>query len=177
MSLALRTVAPRKRLSFAAVNRRGTREYRPDMQRHHLLPKQLMNHSSLGRFIVAVDPASFGFEDFRRNGLLLPCEEETASRLSLPLNRGPHPEYNEMVSAKVGVIEVDWSVARYRRPKLAKTQARLRLALLQRDLRESLLASATAAPKLNRHCKLGAGIDFTQLDAMAQQLWDRSGEP
>ena len=117
-----------------------------------------------------------GFDDFRRNGLLLPAEATAARRLALPLHRGPHRAYNELVEERVGQIERDWSTARRRTPDRAAVDALMRLALLQGALRRRLLAAKAPRLRLSRQDPLGAGLDFTELDAMAEQLW-RASEP
>ncbi len=118
---------------------------------------------------------SVGFDDFRRNGLLLPCSERAALRIGLPLHRGPHRDYNAMVFERVGRIEGEWAARRLREPDLALQEALMRLGLLQRALRRRLLAD-TARLLLNRGDPLGDGRDFAELDAMAELLW-RKTEP
>ena len=118
----------------------------------------------------ALGPANVGFEDFRKNGLLLPASEEAAIRLALPLHRGPHREYNELVIEQVGSIERSWSVDSRKKPRDALEEALERLDLLQRALRKRLLADQRRLV-LNRKDPIGTGFDFTELDAMAEQLW------
>ena len=161
----------RRRLPFSAVNRRGSPAYQFGMQRHHLLPRQLLSQRFLKRLLKAVKVRTLGFDDFRRNGLLLPCEEAVAARLGLPLHRGPHREYNEMVVAQIGAIESEWAFRRQRGPKLATIAARLRLASLQRELKHSLLSANPPKLVLDENEKLGNRFEFADLDAMAAQLW------
>lgn len=77
----------RPALSFRAVNAPGSRGYAPDLQRHHVLPRQMLDTVGLTSLIDAIGAASIGFHDFRRNGLLLPASEFEALRLGLPLHR------------------------------------------------------------------------------------------
>jgi hypothetical protein len=88
----------------------------------------------------------------------------------MPLHRGPHRRYNEVVIARVGRIEVSWAAARQRDEAAALTEALLRLHLLQSALRRQLLAERRRV-LLNRNDPLGTGFDFTELDAMAESLW------
>ena len=111
-----------------------------------------------------------GFDDFRRNGLLLPAREDAARRLALPLHRGPHRDYNRMVIDRVGRIERQWSSQTLAHPGIAAEIALMRLALLQRALRRRLLDQRQPL-RLNRKDPLGKGIDFSDLDAMAEFLW------
>lgn len=115
-----------------------------------------------------------GFDDFRRNGLLLPANDQAAVRIGLPLHRGPHRSYNELVLERVGQIESTWSSLRPRAPEVALMEAYERLELLQRALRRRLLVQSKRL-KLNRKDPLGAWFDFSELDAMAEALWGETG--
>lgn len=161
---------PRQRLSFRAVNRRGEPGYDPGLQRHHLLPRQLLSRRCFGTLFGALGLDRVGFDDFRRNGLLLPANDEASVRIGLPLHRGPHRTYNELVLERVGQIEATWSTTHPRAPEVALIEAYERLELLQRALRRRLLAQHKRM-KLNRHDPLGRGFDFSELDAMAEVLW------
>ena len=160
----------RSRLPFRAVNRRGQPGPDPALQRHHLLPCQLLSLSCFSRILDAVGRERVGFNDFRRNGLLLPAKEEAVRRLSLPLHRGPHRDYNAMVIDRVGQIEQRWSRDRMIDSNAANNNAGTQIALLQRDLRRRLLDQRTPF-RLSRKDPLGSGIDFSGLDAFAEDLW------
>ena len=141
------------------------------MQRHHLLPKQLLNENSFGTLFDHVGRERIGFDDFRINGLLLPASDEAALRVRMPLHRGPHRDYNGMVAERVGQIESDWSSLRLRAPEVALDNAVMRIDLLQRALRRRLLCDDRPQMRLNRYDPVGQGVDFTELDAMADALW------
>lgn len=111
-----------------------------------------------------------GFDDFRLNGLLLPATEEATLRSGMPLHRGPHRRYNEVVIERVGRIEERWSFARRQAPEAAAEEVVMRLALLQAALRRQLLTERRRF-LLNRRDPLGTGFDFSELDAMAEALW------
>jgi len=145
------------------------------MQRHHLLPRQLLKQPAFFRLIDQVGRTRLGFEDFRRNGMLLPSTEDTASLVGLPLHRGPHRLYNDMVFDRFGQIEARWSQMRARAPEAALDEAVMRLGLLQGGLRRRLMQSRTRPFLLNRRDPLGAGLDFAELDAMADALWASVG--
>lgn len=170
MKIAAR-LAGRTRIPFRSINRPGTAGYDPALQRHHLLPRQLLGRSCFARFFGDVDAGRLGFDDFRQNGVLLPALDEAARRLALPLHRGPHRIYNEMVTERVGQIESQWASATRKFPIEAGEDALFRLALLQRALRRRLLRPPRAPLVLNRNDPLGTGFDFTELDAMVDQLW------
>lgn len=161
--------AQRGKLSFRAVNRRGAPDYDPGLQRHHLLPRQLLGKRCFAGLIETVGRERIGFDDFRTNGLLLPARDSAALRMGLPLHRGPHRDYNAMVIERVGQIEVTWSSLRPRAPEIAAGQAVMRFDLLQRALRRRLL-QAQRRLALNRRDPLTSS-GFAELDAMAETLW------
>ena len=144
------------------------------MQRHHLLPRQLLGRRGLRAFFDLLTPCRLGFDDFRRNGLLLPCSERAVRLWRLPLHRGPHHAYNAMVEERVGQIEGVWQRERLRSPASADADVLMRIEYLQRALRRRLLDSARRPVMLNTRDPLGAGLDFGELDAMAETLWRAS---
>lgn len=163
--------ALRPRLPFRAINRPGTPDYDPALQRHLLLPRQLLSRSCFGRLFDALGASRLGFEDFRRNGLLLPARQAAARRLGLPLHRGPHKTYNAMVIERVGQIEAHWAKANVRGAEAARGDALFRIGLLQSALQRRLLDPPGRPLQLNRHDPRGRGFDFAELDAMAEHLW------
>jgi hypothetical protein len=163
--------ARRPRLAFRSVNRKDAPGYQPGVQRHHLLPCQLLSKRCFAPLLDTIGRERIGFDDFRSNGLLLPASSESALRMRLPLHRGPHRDYNAMVTERVGQIEGDWARLRLIAPEIALDQALMRLGLLQRALRRRLLQPERAAMRLNRNDPLGTGLDFAELDAMAEALW------
>lgn len=169
-------VRARGRLPFSAVNRPGSPDYDAGVQRHHILPRQLLARRSFERMFTVLGHANTGFDDFRRNGLLLPSAERTAIRLGLPMHRGPHKAYSAMVTERVGQIESQWAKRSRHDPSMALCEALMRLALLQKALRRRLLEGQRKPLRLNRFDPLGQGRDFSQLDAMAEMLWG-STEP
>lgn len=91
-------------------------------------------------------------------------------RTRLPLHRGPHRAYNEMVAERVGEVEASWARARTTLPEAALADAAERLASLQGALRRRLLEPERRLT-LNRRDPLGAEMDFSDIDAMTAQLW------
>lgn len=159
----------RSRLPFRAVNRPGMPGYSAELQRHHLLPCQVIGHGPFSAMIERLRPERIGFHDFRRNGLLLPASGPMARRLGLPLHRGPHRHYNAMVLERFGQIEAAWTHWRKIGRRRADVKALARLDLLQRALRRSLLDPARRiAGPLNRR---DPALDFAHLDRMAEVLW------
>ncbi len=160
----------RTSIAFRAVNARGEAGHDPGLQRHHLLPCQLLSERCFGPMFAAVGRDRVGFDDFRHNGLLLPANEQASLRTGMPLHRGPHRRYNEVVIGRVGAIEASWTATRLRDNEAALAEALLRLHLLQGALRRQLLAERRRVV-LNRKDPLGTGYDFSELDAMAEILW------
>ncbi|WP_269429527.1 AHH domain-containing protein [Aurantiacibacter marinus] len=158
-------------MPFQSVNRRGSIGYCKNMQRHHLLPRQLLRADYFGDLFETLGQARIGFNDFRANGLLLPASGSAALSSGLPLHRGPHRVYNELVAQRVGQVEASWSRARLRSPVLAREEALMRLGLIQRALRRRLLDRRACGFVLNRKDPFRTGIDFRELDAMAESLW------
>jgi len=130
-----------------------------------------MSHRSFLPMLTAVGSDTLGFADFRRNGALLPANEDAATRSGLPLHRGPHRGYNTMVAERMGQIEAGWSARRMHSPQSARAEASMRLRLLQSALRRRLLQSGLRPIMLNRNDPLGRGVDFSELDAMVEALW------
>lgn len=160
----------RRGIPFAAVNRKDRPGYDPSLQRHHLLPRQLRKLECFEPMFAELGIGPMGLEDFRRNGMLLPTREGAALRLALPLHRGPHRAYSELVTQRVGQIERRWARARLRNPDGAIGEALMRLALLQCALRRRLLDTRRRFV-LNRRDPIGRGLDFARMDAMADALW------
>lgn len=157
-------------LSFRTVNRRDAPGYEPGVQRHHLLPRQLLRQHGLRPLLKALGRERLCLDDFRHNGLLLPANDAAAVRLGLPLHRGPHRSYNEMVIERVGQIEQGWAAGRQRSPAASLYDALEQLGRLQHALRRRLLDQQRQL-RLNRHDPLGSGVNFAEIDAMAALLW------
>lgn len=166
----------RPALPFRAVNRAGSIDYDPGLQRHHLLPRQLLSRPCFAAMFDMIGCDRLGFHDFRRNGLLLPADGAAAMRMGLPLHRGPHRDYNALVVERVGQIEACWSETRGRMPETAMVEAVQRLALLQKALRRRLLRPRDKAMILNRFDPMQRRVDFTELDAMVDMLWPETQE-
>ena len=162
---------PPTSLPFRAVNQRDTPGYDPGMQRHHLLPKQVLSARCFGHLFERIGRGRIGFDDFRSNGLLLPASDDSAVRIGLPMHRGPHRQYNAMVLERVGQVEASWSELRLRAPEIALDEALMRLRLLQAALRRRLLAPGIKRLSLNRFDPLGREADFSHMDAVVDALW------
>ena len=122
-------------------------------------------------FFDTIGHERIGFEDFRKNGLLLPAKDNAALRMGLPLHRGPHRDYNEIVIERVSEVADSWQ-ERHRIEQDQAGWASLReLGALQQKLRQELLSPTQSRIRLNRYDPLGSGADFAELDEMAETLW------
>lgn len=160
-------------LPFAAVNRRGQAGYAADLQRHHLLPRQAMGWPAFQRLFDRIGRERIGFDDFRRNGMLLPARESAVLRLGLPMHLGPHRDYNRMVIDRLGTIEAGWARQRRLDERDARAAALERIALLQAALRRRILDQRRPL-RFNRTDPLGRHRDFALLDRLAEELWAAS---
>lgn len=166
----------RQSLPFCAVNQSGSPDYDPDLQRHHILPKQLLSERCFGPMFDMIGSDRVGFNDFRRNGLLLPARDSAAIKLALPMHRGPHRDYSALVMERVGQVEARWAGARRKTPEAAVVEAVQRLTLLQKALRRRLLRPQAKPMMLNRYDPMQRHVDFTELDAMVDMLWPETQE-
>jgi len=171
VALAALRVRAMGALPFRAVNCSGTPDYDPGMQRHHLLPRQLLSQRCFGKLLDLIGRERLGFEDFRSNGLLLPACDTAALRIGLPMHRGPHRDYNALVIERVGQVEQRWAALRGRAPEVALDEAVRRLTLLQRALRRRLLNPRRKPLVLNRFDPLRQDVNFAEIDAMVEMLW------
>jgi hypothetical protein len=155
------------------VNVPGRPGYNADLQRHHVLPRQLLAEPGLAAMMDDLGGES-AVDDFRRNGLLLPGTEGAAERMALPLHRGPHRAYSDLVIERVGQIENHWQKMRRASRVLATREALMRMDCLQRALRRRLLDPARwLGPALHRRDpnRRDRALDYSHLDAMAGLLW------
>jgi hypothetical protein len=167
--------ASRRRLPFESINRPGAVDYDPGLQRHHLLPRQLLSQRCLEPMFAVLGQGRIGFDDFRINGMLLPASDAAALRMAMPLHRGPHHRYSGMVIERVGRIEAGWAERRRRQGlDVASEQALMQLWLVQRALRRRLLQGGGRRFALNRRDPMRQALDFSELDAMADLLWAES---
>lgn len=169
--------AARGNLPFRAVNVPGKPGYSPGMQRHHILPREVTNKSCFGRLVQGVGKDHLALDDFRTNGLLLPSLEQASQILGLPLHRGPHRRYNEVVLERFSQLESHWRQERQRDADRAALDLLLRMRLLQQALRRALLRPAGRLSRLNRRDPAWQTVDFGDLDAQAEAIWAQTNPP
>ena len=158
-------------LPFRSINRFGTPGFEPGLQRHHILPLQLLAKGCFARMLEAIGFRRRRFDDFRSNGLLLPASGRIAILMGLPLHRGPHRAYNDLVIERVGQIEGRWAINQACSQDEAGVEAFYRLELLQNALRRRLLDPRGRRFALNRLDPAQQPADFSEIDAMIEGLW------
>lgn len=114
------------RSSFSTPTRSG-------WHRHHLLPRHIENYPDLASFICRFSGEVTCLGNFDANGMFLPALEHLAIRERLPLHRGPHRHYNDVVIAVLDRIRksagsCDLPVSEGQRV-IRRLQGTLRLAL------------------------------------------------
>ncbi|MFV0645343.1 MAG: AHH domain-containing protein [Sphingomonadaceae bacterium] len=162
----------RSRLAFRMVNRKGMQDYDSSLQKHHLIPLQIFGYQGFSRFFADAGIGLHDSDDFRNNGLLLPCSPETAIRMGMPMHRGPHRQYNALVMERISMMEIVWNRHRSAPLERRREQAWMQLRLLQRSLRRKLMNPQGKSMLLSRMDPAGSGHDFTMLDAMADEIWE-----
>lgn len=70
----------------------------PGFQRHHLIPVNLIQRPAFAPMFLLVQTVGFDARNFLSNGALLPGTEVMVERTGLPLHRGPHPKYDQLVA-------------------------------------------------------------------------------
>ncbi|MGL5837355.1 MAG: AHH domain-containing protein, partial [Sphingorhabdus sp.] len=106
----------------------------------------------------SVRTEGFDPNDFQSNGMHLPNTEKQAAIFRMPLHRGPHPRYNEMVADHVArLVNLH--------PKTAAYQLRLLQIQLCASLRSRQLTT-TLQPRNPFHSE----VDFCRLDLDIQTV-------
>lgn len=133
-------------------------------QRHHLIPVNLIMRPAFGSLFMSVASVGFDPQDFLTNGVWLPATELMAEATSLPLHRGPHRLYDQLVADGLNEIlvdlisgRIDSSVVAYRR--ISELQGMFRRALHH-----------DASLMLNRNDPRRAGCPLFKVDYDIRQL-------
>ena len=150
-------------------------EWQNGFQRHHIIPVAVLNDRVLRRKFKRLERFGFAPRNFTINGILLPCTEEAARQFKMPMHRGPHKYYNDLVYECVGLIfkPFDFLNApdrelRYVAAEIAKLQATLKALLRQNNVHLRLSNQDPAKRDvINDHLDMAAAI-------LASMLEDRS---
>ena len=149
-----------KRLSGASVI--------SGFQSHHLIPVGVFANHAFAKAFEAVRPDGFDVRCFPRNGVFLPATELAAMRSGLPLHRGPHRRYNELVAYRVAAIFRDLPCIYDQRT--AREDAVERLHLLTGALRTGLYGSQLRI-SLNQRDPLNTAVNFDHIDSACDAIW------
>ena len=154
---------------FSMINRKNRRGYNPCYQRHHLIPLQAASMLEIREPLDRMVPGGFDYDDFEKNGVLLPATEQIAFETGQPLHRGPHPRYNQLVIDRLLLViqlasRIDNDIER-------EAFFRLRIGLLQSVLRRALVGRALPAFRLNRKDPRLSSSAFAELDSCVDALY------
>ncbi|MEE9433500.1 MAG: AHH domain-containing protein [Sphingorhabdus sp.] len=137
-------------------------------QGHHLIPSEVICAPQFVRLFTGLSKVGFGADDFATNGIALPCTEEEAIRSRLPLHRGPHPRYTEIVRGRVASIDLQ-----YRERGSNRIAALQRMRWLQRGLEKALATRVIGC--LNKRDPFRIDTDFTTLDSNIAKIENLTG--
>ena len=143
--------------SFREVKRRVRG---PGFHCHHVIPIEVIEKPVFRTLFRTMRELGFDFDDFRQNGLYLPCTEENAAAFRLPMHRGPHPVYNQVVSERISAIE-----------GLGSHIQLLELYRLQGALKAALRNNEVSLRKGRRN-PMAANVDFEPIEIAAYRLWN-----
>lgn len=77
----------------------------PGFHCHHIIPAAVVEKPAFRNIFSRIGAIGFDFQNFHQNGMYLPCTEENAIAFRLPLHRGPHPLYNQIVCERIAAFE------------------------------------------------------------------------
>lgn len=140
----------------------------PHYQSHHLIPVGVFSRFGFAQQFRILRHDGFDVCNFRQNGLFLPSTEIAAIRSGLPLHRGPHRHYNDLVAYRVAVILRDMTNRQCQ--FAARRDAVQRLAILTAALR-NILHQRHPLIALNQRDPFGTRADFTELDGACDRNW------
>lgn len=143
--------------SFREVKRRVRI---PGFHCHHIIPIEIIEKAAFSSFFRRINELGFDFDDFHRNGMYLPCTEENAVAFRLPLHRGPHPVYNELVGECIAALN-----------GLGRDSQLFRLHELQLALRTALRKNEVPLHKGRRN-PFTQNASFESMEIAAYRLWN-----
>ena len=131
---------------------------------HHLVPIEIVERRVFSTFFGMIRATGFDPDDFLTNGMHLPSTEQQACAFDLPLHRGGHPRYNELVAERISQLT-----------RCGPVDALRGIYGLQQSQRQGLrYAPQKFAKRATR--KPGADTDFRRLDAEVEMLWGQTSQ-
>ena len=128
-------------------------------QCHHLIPVEVSNMTAFRPFFVKLRSHGFDPDNFQSNGMHLPCREKMAQAFGLPLHRGPHPAYNQMVAERLSAISV-----------MSEHESCTQLTKFLKDLRAGLRA-CPAVDMIGCRKPFQPTVDMRKLDSDVEFLF------
>jgi hypothetical protein len=141
---------------------------RPEFQLHHLLPVSVFGHGNFSTSFLLLRADGFDPRFYSVNGLFLPATERAALHWKMPMHRGPHRRYNELIAIRVAAILFDLERRCYIMP--ARYEAIERLNLLICTLRRNLTGGRTFL-LLSSRDPLHSQAHFWDIDTACEMLW------
>jgi A nuclease family of the HNH/ENDO VII superfamily with conserved AHH len=126
---------------------------------HHVIPLEIVERRGFAAFFGVIRAAGFNPHDFLSNGMHLPSDERQAAIFRLPLHRGAHPRYNEMVAERVAGLA-----------DLPTEMALRKIGELQVSLKEGLRMGQRVSKTVRQPFQSAA--DFRRLDEEVALLWE-----
>jgi A nuclease family of the HNH/ENDO VII superfamily with conserved AHH len=141
---------------------------RSEFQLHHLLPVSVFGHSHFSKSFKILELDGFDPRYYSVNGLALPATERAASLWKMPMHRGPHRRYNELVALRVAAILSE--LERSNCSQDARSEAIGRLNLLICTLRRVLTADRPFI-LLSSRDPINSKVHFWDIDMACDRLW------
>ena len=120
----------------------------------------------MAAFLDRLAGQGFRLTERRSNCLWLPADERLAAHSGAALHRGPHPQYSDLVAARVDRIRSRCTAQDA--PTLDLAMRRLRRQ--QRALARTLLGRTPRLITLNRRDPMRLFADYSVLDAAIEQM-------
>jgi A nuclease family of the HNH/ENDO VII superfamily with conserved AHH len=131
-----------------------------DFNCHHVIPIAVVEHRALARTFGRARSSGFDPQDFATNGMHLPTTEEQSLIFGLPMHRGPHRRYNDIVAFQISL----WS-------KLPPDEVLAQIHGLQNSLKRGLRRGPIS---ITSGAEMGVGLfeGFLKLDAAIERLFE-----
>lgn len=137
-------------------------------QSHHIIPVGVFAGKAFAAKFDALRAEGFDARQFHHNGVFLPATEGAAIRSGLPLHRGPHRRYNELVAYRVASILRDFDCTAGQ-PR-AHHDVVQRIDLLTTALR-AVLRRTHPRMSLNQRDPFHSNTNFHDLDSACDAIW------
>lgn len=134
-------------------------------QRHHVIPVNIMRRRSFARLFDVIAIAGFNPHCFLNNGYLLPATDEMSAETGLPLHRGPHRQYDDLIAECLDQI---WLQVTTKQIPASPVAIMTHVSDLQGQIRRSL--GPNARIRLNQNDPRQIESHLLRLEGTIQQL-------